>query len=636
MSNNMNDFDFIKDKFDHDGIKAPASLDPDAILPDGGVPKRQDMPKRPLRKRRWFRPAVAIAACAALAIGIIPMTRAGSGGPVTADDLLTYSSYQELSQAIEDMAGPYMVDGPVSVQDFDVMDSAAPAAPKESASSALSSGESQSESISENSSEDHSETYTQEADVDEADIVKTDGRYIYFVSGIENQIIIAKASKGSAERVAAISASKAGSYIEDMYLHDGQLIVIAEDDRIAGRLSSDYRRVTRVTTFDVTDPENPEKLNQYAQTGGLLSSRMIQDTVCLVTNDYIYSHKKRDCVPYLCYGSGDPELMPVGDIRGIPHATSSAYTVIGCFDTSTGTADRDSIRTKAVLGGSEEIYCSSKNLYITSGIYDEKADEDLTCVLKVSLKNGKARFQQMAKVPGYVNNQFSMGEGGGTFKIATTDYVNDHDVNNLFLFDENMREIGSVRNFARDEHIEAVRYIGSKAYVITYEETDPLFIIDLSDPEDPVIAGHVKITGFSTLLVPADKDHLLGFGFSTEDTEFGEATDGLKLALFDISDPSSPEVADSQAFAGMESELQYNHKALLVGPDSAYYALPYSVWSDKNGYGKNGILMFSAKGGKLSDASRLQTKEAVNRCIYIGDYLYGICSDDSIEGFNIQ
>ena len=185
------------------------------------------------------------------------------------------------------------------------------------------------------------------------------------------------------------------------------------------------------------------------------------------------------------------------------------------------------------------------------------------------------KYQKTATIDGSVNNQFSMDESHGYFKVAVTEYVGEEDTNNLYVMDENMKIVGSVRNFAPGEHIEAVRYIKDKAYVITYQETDPLFIIDLKDPTNPVIEGHVKITGFSTLLVPADEDHLLGLGFSTEENEFGEATDGVKLSLFDISDPLQPAVADFREFSGMDSEVQYNHKALLVGPDTSYYAFPY-------------------------------------------------------------
>ena len=172
----------------------------------------------------------------------------------------------------------------------------------------------------------------------------------------------------------------------------------------------------------------------------------------------------------------------------------------------------------------------------------------------------------------------------------------------------------------------------------------------------------MKISGFSTLLVPCDAEHMLGLGFSTETTEFGEATDGVKLALFDISDPSAPAVADSKEFPDMYSQVQYDHKALLVGPNADYYAIPYERYveewieedvivedaegeedpsepsADVNNVSEDtqGILVFSAKAGTLEVLEDLKTKGSVSRCIYIDDYIYGICDDDSIEGFRIR
>ena len=176
--------------------------------------------------------------------------------------------------------------------------------------------------------------------------------------------------------------------------------------------------------------------------------------------------------------------------------------------------------------------------------------------------------------------------------------------------------------------------------MITYEQVDPLFIIDLADPTDPVIEGHVKITGFSTLLVPAGEDHLLGLGFSTEELEDPEidmeATDGVKFSLFDITDPSNPTIADAKAFRGMESEVQYNHKALLVGPNASYYAIPFYEYSDDSDMETNGILTFKVQNGKLAGFHKYETSGSVMRCIYIGDYIYGVCDDDSIEGFKAQ
>jgi len=635
------DFDFIKEKFDADGIKTPESLSADnmmKMLDRGDAGHIGDESRQPVKKRPWFRPVISVAACAALVIGLVPFMNLDSeqsnDESVASGELQYFASYDELNGKIKSMSQETghllyqknedtlaLGNGDVVVEE-DMAE--APAYSAESATSAESaSGETRPES--------HSETYTQVEGVDEADIVKTDGKYIYYSSYEENQIIIAKASKGKAKRAAAIGSSKIGSYIEDMYVSGNKLIVIGYDSQ---KHDDDF---TTVTIFDITDPENPEMARRYSQPGELLSSRLIGSNLCLVTNDYIYVSTPGGFIPRVYYNE-DEKKMPIEDICCLPDATSPAYTVVGCMDISAKKSSQDTIKTKAVLGGSSEIYCNDENLYITGSVmrggYGDywSYDDVQTNILKVSIKDGKVKYKKTAVVDGTINNQFSMDERDGYFKVAVTDAEDGQDTNNLYILDKNMNEVSCVRNFARGEHIEAVRYVKDKAYVITYEQTDPLFIIDLADPTDPVIEGHVKITGFSTLLVPAGKDYLLGLGFSTEDLEDidMEATDGVKVALFDIRNPSNPKVADSEEFKGMYSEVQYNHKALLVGPGAIYYAIPYEDDDD------TGILTFEVKGGKLENFKKLETSESVMRCIYIGDYIYGICLDDSIEGFKVQ
>jgi len=718
------DLDFIRARFEEAGLPMPESLSADAMRqkleqmsagasgetaatgapgePASQAPTPKDAPTR----KRYWRIGISIAACAVLAIGLIPFLRSvlpgstdNAAGPAAgANGLVSFESYQDLDHELgqflsarEDQGYPvsngYMTDGAMGVaEDAEIADqdmaaeSDAGFAPKEdtAASGAAPAG----------SEPNHSETYVQVKGIDEADIVKTDGNYIYYLSSAENQIIIAEAKKGKTKRVSAVPAGENG-YIHDIFVHDDQLIVIAWD---AGEQTEGFviggtdSRSTAVTVYDISDRTDPKQADRYTQSGDYLSSRLIGDQLCLVTNKSLGTYKRGDLLPQFAYADGKTHDLPIEDIYSFPEITSPAFTVVGSIDLSTGKFSKDSVRTKAVLGCSHEIYCSGDNLYITgsipsSGAYvigtgydtDRGSEDDTgyfpgysmdwkTQVLKVSLADGKVRCLATAIVDGSVNNQFSMDEKDGILRIATTSNAGGTDINNLFLLDEKMRELGACRGFARDEHIEAVRYIRDKAYVITYEQTDPLFIIDLSDPTNPVIEGHVKISGFSTLLVPSDADHMLGLGFSTETTEFGEATNGVKLALFDISDPSAPAVADSKEFPDMYSQVQYDHKALLVGPDADYYAIPYEryteEWIDEDiiiedaegeetpaeppadadnvSEDTQGILVFSAKAGSLTVLQDLETKGSVSRCIYIDDYLYGICEDDSIEGFRIR
>ena len=777
----MNDQEYIRNRFENDGLESPEGLSRDAVFDmlaaedgrrehvqqagreparehvqqtgheatrehvqqaghePGHDPARKTIGSQPSNRRKWRRPLIAFAACACLALGLIPLMNAvmtpgtEDGQPDTdAAGLCRFSSYADLESKVreltaeneqpptffsngarEDMAaGDVVVDG--ITEDAESADSAEPGRSEQNSFDAGSSDQSdagvtgpspddpqanilstdgmQEKHESYEPKSEHSDTYTQVDGVDEADIVKTDGRFIYHVSAQENQVIITRAKDGKTSRVSAVS-SHSGGMIHDIYIRGDLLAVIGEgeDDLTGGKAS------TEVTLYDITDRRHPAEKAHYAQMGDLLSSRLLDDRLCLVTCQRIYTDVPVSRIPGYSLND-EPANVPIEDIRYLPETDNPVYSIIGMISLTDGELSEKKVKTSAVLGGSEEIYCSGKNLYITARQIDstengmitipEMSMNENTRILRVSLTGGRVKFQASGTVPGYIDNQFSMDEQGGYFRIATTSNKDGHDVNHLFVLDKMLTEIGSVRNFARDEHIEAVRYLGDLAYVITYEQTDPLFVIDLKDPADPVILGHVKITGFSTLLVPVDAEHLLGFGYGTQTGEFGEMTDGLKMALFDVSDPGEPAVADSLAMSDISSPIQYDHKALLVGPGGSYYAIPYertrSDWvtieddaeepgttggteglSEEAGTtggtegpaaapgttggaegtqdsgtaaaprSDYGILVLSAKDGKLKTLADFEAKATVNRCIFIGDWIYGICADDTIQGFRM-
>ena len=205
-------------------------------------------------------------------------------------------------------------------------------------------------------------------------------------------------------------------------------------------------------------------------------------------------------------------------------------------------------------------------------------------------------------------------------------------MNYLYVLNEDMEVVGKVKGFAAGEQIKAVRFLGDTAYVITYEQTDPLFVINLSDPENPQMMGSVKITGFSSLLLPEGEDKIIGIGMSTSDGDFGEVEDGVKIALFDVSDPEKPEVLDSVEYKDYYSDVQYNHRALTVNKGEGWYAIPYSNQDDDSG----GVLQFRVAGDKLEEMSNYKSEQGMDRCLYIDDYIYGLESfDDEIISWKI-
>ena len=537
------------------------------------------------------------------------------------------------------------------------------------------------DSVSANSASEssHSDTYEQVEGVSEADIIKTDGKYIYYVESDSYDIHIVSADRGKTENVSTITDNTSFTYYDNIYVSGDRLIAVG---RATSSALEGYQEISAVIVYDISDRKNPKQESFYKQSGDLISSRMIGDYVYLVTSDYMFGSSR--IVPY-CSNSGKFEKMPASDICACPNTKTADYIVVGAVDTASG--ENAKVRTKAIMGASSDIYCNQKNLYLTATEYipytnddvvlrddtntkDSTAKEDAsvssedentaenesaesgelevedipvedidlvqniyeynaiyTSLVRVELNGGKIEIKANGRVPGEINNQFSMDEKDGYLRIATTSYKNSTQVNNLFVLDQKLERQGELVGFAKTEHIEAVRYIGKKAYVITYEQTDPLFIIDLSDPKKPKMEGHAKISGFSTLLIPENENTLLGIGFSTESTQFGEATNGLKFVTFNIADPMNPKIADSMSFENYESEIQYNHHALLVNKEKGYYAVPYINWG-KQGYvdGNNmdsGVLVFKVKKDQSIDViKQFKCKEEVSRCIYIEDWIY--------------
>ena len=690
MKEYENDLRYLKEQFSDDGLTVPESLSEEAVFAmledvpqEPAAPAAQEAPAEErttvhrTKRFQWRKPAAVLAACLCLVLGITAVHPWGSPagpdepatiGTPTADvqpalpegavpdenGLITCSSYEELDTLIASLVPE---DNPSGMYDGGDIDIVYETAQSEDADTAVSSDSAKGASApassgpaSAGSEPAHSDTYTQVEGIDEADIVKTDGKYIYYVSDFDNRIRIASVKDGKAENISSIRGDKCGTYITDLYIHGDQLVVIGDVEYDSfSLLNLNDRSATMVTLYDISDRNDPKQIDQYTQSGYNLSSRLNGDTLYLITNDYIYTYEKNHCFPCFSLDGTVMEDVAVKDICCFPEPSAPTFTVIGTLDLSGGDFSEKNVSTKAILGGSDEVYCSQEALYIASSFYPSDLTGDMyyiqgedtlrTRIIRLSLDGDTPTVTGSAIVAGHLNDQFSMDDSNGVFKVATTTWRNGQDTNNLFLFDKDMKALGSVRDFAKDEHIEAVRYIKDKAYIITYEQTDPLFIIDLADPEEPEIVGHVKISGFSTLLVPAANDYLLGIGFSTDTTEWGEATDGLKLALFDIHDPAAPKVSDSQSFEGLDSEVQYNHKALLVGPNGDYYALPYEQWSyneKSDDYDiHTGILVFTARDGKLSVVKDIKTDTTVRRCLYIEDYIYGLCEDDTIEGFKL-
>ncbi|MBE6046349.1 MAG: hypothetical protein E7221_06570 [Clostridiales bacterium] len=473
---------------------------------------------------------------------------------------------------------------------------------------------------------EHSDTYLQVDSVDEGDIIKTDGHYIYYTSRLGYDVIIAKASEGKTDEVAVLTEEETGVSADELYLEDRRLMIIGTEYN-PSELPYDYLRPlnTSVCIYDVSKPEDPELIQKYTQSGSCISSRISDGYLYLITRDYLGGSEDR-IVPMAGCGEEFTKLKPE-QICSFPNPSTRSYVVAGSVSIKQP-AGKIKTQTRALLGASEDIYCNGNAIYFTDYQfnYDPNMTDEWTSIIRAEINKGNIAFAEKGAIRGHVLNQFSLDEKDGYLRVAATASINGKDVNYLYVLDDRLKTVGKLRGFAAGESIKAVRFMGDTAYVITYEQTDPLFVIDLSDPEKPELLGSVEITGFSSLLVPAGDGKLIGIGMSTSEGEFGETEDGLKIALFDVSDPLEPKVLDSKEYKDRSSDVQYNHKALVVNNREGWYALPYWSWNDETG----GVLQFQASGDRLDETADYTGETGIDRCLYIDEYLYGLGYDEDV------
>lgn len=261
-----------------------------------------------------------------------------------------------------------------------------------------------------------------------------------------------------------------------------------------------------------------------------------------------------------------------------------------------------------------------------------------TSIYKFALNDGSPKYIGKGSVAGRILNQFSMDEHQGNFRIATT--VEKHNnnenqmSNNLYILGSGMNVIGKIENIAPNERIYSVRFLGDRGYMVTFKTVDPLFVLDLKNPNNPSILGELKIPGYSNYLHPYDENHIIGFGkeaIEVEETHWsGEGTIknayylGMKVALFDVSDVHNPiekfklEIGDR----GTESELLWNHKALLFDKEKNLLAFPVTVHEiDYNNIDQHDYL------------ARVNPQLAYGRPVFQGAFVYTLSLE---EGFKLK
>ncbi|MCK5261391.1 MAG: beta-propeller domain-containing protein, partial [Thermoplasmatales archaeon] len=462
-------------------------------------------------------------------------------------------------------------------------------------------------------STDYSTTNVQVEGVDEPDIVKTDGIYLYALS--DQNLYILKAYPVNDANILSKISIKEDVYISEFFVNDDYLIVFGSSYNYpilyGGYIDSDEKTgdvipeeeswevsSSVIKIYDISEKENPELVKDIEIDGTYFDSRMIGDYIYVVSSEhsyYIYRHYEGN------YSLNVPEITIDNDTKKIPYDQIYYADSPEIVDTMTHVIainlnDMEINEKSFLIGISENMYMSENNIYLVYTKYEYDTDpliglpytsyEETTVIHKIQVDNGDIGYVSNGEVPGHVLNQFSMDEHNNFFRLATTkgfswDETNPSK-NNIYILDENLKRISAIEGIAEGEQIYSSRFIGDKAYLVTFKNTDPFYTIDLSDPYDPKILGYLKIPGYSNYLHPYDENHIIGIGkdtVETNDTNFAWYQ-GLKIALFDVSDFENPKEIDKMIIGdrGTDSPALYDHKAFLFDKGKELLVLPISLY----------------------------------------------------------
>ena len=450
----------------------------------------------------------------------------------------------------------------------------------------------------------YSTTNVQVAGVDEADKVKSDGGFIYTMSG--NSLCIIEAYPPEDMRLASRIELEDPLYPQEMFVNGDRLAVFGysyEEEPDLPAEEYEYYPGTQLSfikIYDIADRDDPQLLNTIEHEGSYVTSRMIDENVYVVLTTWppytFYEDddpRPEEIIPVYRTASGDEEpgaLEPAcgwSEVEYFEPGVCSSFLSILSLSLQDGGS---SVEKREIAGNAECVYASPEHLYVTACDYmvyalEESGEEDTisTSIHKFRFDDAAVSYLASSEVPGTVLNQFSMDESDGYFRIATTGYGSSgsfEPTNNVYVLDPALNISGRLEGLAPGETIYSARFMGKRAYLVTFEQIDPFFVIDLSNPSDPKVLGELKIPGYSDYLHPFDENHIIGVGINAEEADPGLGDfswfQGMKIALFDVTDVFNPremykaEIGDR----GTDSYALHDHKAFLFDRDRGLLVLP--------------------------------------------------------------
>ena len=480
-----------------------------------------------------------------------------------------------------------------------------------------------------------STTNTQETNVDEGDIVETDGRFVYSI--IDHRI--RSVDLDNAELLSEI----------DLPQGDSQM-VLAGNQLLVATMTWTSTADTIISNFDISDGVLTLNRRDHLE-GSLVSVRAVNGRVHVVMNSS-FLHR----VDFVSPRDGSQDSLDAAEKRNIEVVNALAVedfvprtfeegpkgtwgtksTAVDCENlghpssfsgwgvTWVATIDLSSpavapIGTIGILAQSTSTYTSTASMYISATRWDDSVYEDFVSTrqespytdihaFSFSADASELTYVASGRVIGTLLNSYSMSEYDGALRVATTSFDydfgggQDNGVHILKVDGSELNEIGAVNGMGRGETIQGVRFDGPRGYVVTFRQVDPLYVLDLSDPTSPELVGELKVPGYSTYLKPIDGDRVITVGMSG--TETGQIT-GAQVAVFDVSDPSNPlQVATAEI--AQWSEATSDPHAFLWWPETGQIVVPKELVCEKlGGPGCESAVVLKLEGSTLTEQGRL-------------------------------
>ena len=532
---------------------------------------------------------------------------------------------------------------------------------------------------------DFSATNVQEEGVDEPDLVKTDGRRLVTIAGGQLRFVDLS---GPEPRLAATLRLDDTGYLQgDLLLSGDRVLVLRPAPFVAqpvpapgqpmpvepgaarsGIVAGDVFRQpgparTTVTVIDLADLGAPKVVSELTIDGDLVASRLVDGVARLVLRSgppnlpFLFpsgseasvqvateANKKvvaestlEQWLPTFVQDGASPRrLTDCGDVHR-PQEFSGVGTLsvvtVDALDPRPGPA-------ASVLGAGELVYASAEHLYVTTSVWKAadcgpNADCSATTTTDIH-KFGigdevRTTYEASGRIPGRLLNQFSMSEFQGDLRLASTDDATQESaVTVLRQKDAVLEQIGGVGGLGKTERIYAVRFLGDRGYVVTFRQTDPLYVVDLADPTKPTVTGELKIPGYSAYLHPIGDHRLLGIG--QDATEQGRVQ-GTQLSLFDVSDPANPKRLANATLPFSQSEAEYDHHAFLWWAKTGLAMVPVQSYAD----GRSGAVGFTVSGDTVAELGRVQhrDRQPIRRSIVVGDRVLTL-SEAGLQGNDLS